>query len=202
MLTILGERQRFCDGVSRRNFLKIGAMTLGGLTLTDLLAAEAPCAYAVKESTGRVEAVDIDEEIGCRIGRDPVAARYGVDGDAAGHALRRLDPRRQRLADGGFIPHDADADAAQRGKLIGWRRNLIRGLGENSGLAAQLAIYQARYGDWRELFYNIDRLQKVTKEDIRRVANKTFIPTNRTVAIVQTVPASQVPGENAPGGAQ
>src|SRR5438105_1721441 len=41
MLTILGERQRFCDGISRHNFLKIGAMAFGGLTLTDLLAAEA-----------------------------------------------------------------------------------------------------------------------------------------------------------------
>jgi uncharacterized protein DUF1501 len=41
MLTILGDRQRFCDGVSRREFLKIGGMALGGLTLTDLLAAEA-----------------------------------------------------------------------------------------------------------------------------------------------------------------
>ena len=67
------------------------------------------------------------------------------------------------------------------------KANLIRGLGDNAGLAAQLAIYEARYGDWRELFYNIDRLQKVTKEDIRRVANATFTPTNRTVAIVQTV---------------
>ena len=73
------------------------------------------------------------------------------------------------------------------------KANLIRGLGDNGGLAQQLAIYQARYGDWRELFYNIDRLQKVTKEDIRRVANATFTPTNRTVAIVQTVnpPAAQ-----------
>ncbi|HEX4664343.1 MAG TPA: pitrilysin family protein [Terriglobales bacterium] len=74
------------------------------------------------------------------------------------------------------------------------KANLIRGLGENSGLAAQLAIYQARYGDWRELFYNIDRLQKVTKEDIRRVANSTFTPTNRTVAIVQTVAPAAAPG--------
>jgi predicted Zn-dependent peptidase len=78
------------------------------------------------------------------------------------------------------------------------KANLIRGLGENSGLAAQLAIYQARYGDWRELFYNIDRLQKVTKEDIRRVANSTFTPTNRTVAIVQTVAPAAAPGK--PGG--
>ncbi len=41
MLTILGRSQRFCDGVSRRNFLKIGALGLGGLTLPQLLRAEA-----------------------------------------------------------------------------------------------------------------------------------------------------------------
>jgi len=82
------------------------------------------------------------------------------------------------------------------------RANLIRGLAENSGLASQLAIYQARYGDWRELFYNIDRLQKVTKEDIRRVANATFVPINRTVAIVQTASPAETPSENGPGGVQ
>jgi len=81
------------------------------------------------------------------------------------------------------------------------KANLIRGLGDNNGLAAQLAIYQARYGDWRELFYNIDRLQKVTKEDIRRVANATFVPINRTVAIVQTAAPAATPSEN-PGGQQ
>lgn len=48
MLTILGDRQHFCDGVSRRNFLKIGALGLGGLTLTDMLAAEAKA--GVKDS--------------------------------------------------------------------------------------------------------------------------------------------------------
>jgi hypothetical protein len=31
----------FCDGLSRRNFLKVGAMGVGGLTLADLLRAEA-----------------------------------------------------------------------------------------------------------------------------------------------------------------
>jgi hypothetical protein len=44
MLTILGKpdtRGRFCDGVSRRDFLTIGGMALGGLTLPQLLAAEA-----------------------------------------------------------------------------------------------------------------------------------------------------------------
>ncbi|HYT60072.1 MAG TPA: DUF1501 domain-containing protein [Haliangiales bacterium] len=41
MLTIYGSRQRFCDGISRRNFLKIGALGLGGLSLPQLLQAEA-----------------------------------------------------------------------------------------------------------------------------------------------------------------
>ncbi|MCZ6792897.1 MAG: DUF1501 domain-containing protein [Planctomycetota bacterium] len=42
MLRILGERagERFCDGVSRRSFLEIGGLALGGLTLPDLLRAE------------------------------------------------------------------------------------------------------------------------------------------------------------------
>lgn len=42
MLTIRGGSQgRFCDGVSRRDFLKIGALGAGGLTLSQILAAEA-----------------------------------------------------------------------------------------------------------------------------------------------------------------
>ena len=44
MLTILGPqppRSGFCDGVTRRNFLKIGALGLGGLALPQLLQAEA-----------------------------------------------------------------------------------------------------------------------------------------------------------------
>jgi hypothetical protein len=41
MLTIFGRQSRFCDGISRRNFLKIGALGLGGLSLPQVLAAEA-----------------------------------------------------------------------------------------------------------------------------------------------------------------
>ncbi len=66
------------------------------------------------------------------------------------------------------------------------KADLIRGLGSNAGLAAQLATYQARYGDWRELFRQLDRYDKVTKADIRRVANKTFVPENRTVGIIES----------------
>jgi Protein of unknown function (DUF1501) len=41
MLTIPGQSSRFCDGVSRRNFLRIGALGMGGLSLPQLLRAEA-----------------------------------------------------------------------------------------------------------------------------------------------------------------
>ena len=41
MITISGHAAQFCDGVSRRNFLKIGGLGLGGLALPDLLRADA-----------------------------------------------------------------------------------------------------------------------------------------------------------------
>ncbi len=41
MLTIPGNESLFCDGVSRRNFLRIGALGMGGLSLPNILQAEA-----------------------------------------------------------------------------------------------------------------------------------------------------------------
>ncbi|MGE5324850.1 MAG: M16 family metallopeptidase [Actinomycetota bacterium] len=68
------------------------------------------------------------------------------------------------------------------------KADLIRGLDDNQGLAEQLAFYQTNYGDWRELFRSVDRINKVTKEDIRRVANKVFVESNRTVAMIESAP--------------
>ena len=67
------------------------------------------------------------------------------------------------------------------------KADLIRGLASNSGLAQQLAIYQTRYGDWRELFKYLDKVDKVNKADIRRVANKVFVEGNRTIGSIETV---------------
>jgi predicted Zn-dependent peptidase len=79
------------------------------------------------------------------------------------------------------------------------KANLLRGLDSNEGLASDLALYQARYGDWRELFHQVDNLDKVTKADIRRVANQTFVPTNRTVGIIETVAPGKPAGQNGGG---
>src|SRR5262245_10326348 len=51
MLNIWGSRQRLCDKVSRRDFLKVGGLTVGGLTLADLLRLKAR--GAVQSGTSR-----------------------------------------------------------------------------------------------------------------------------------------------------
>ncbi|MGD0294974.1 MAG: pitrilysin family protein [Terracidiphilus sp.] len=70
------------------------------------------------------------------------------------------------------------------------RADLLRGLANNQGLANSLAEYQTRYGDWRELFLQLEKVDKVTKADIRRVAKEVFVPSNRTSAWIETKPAT------------
>jgi predicted Zn-dependent peptidase len=82
------------------------------------------------------------------------------------------------------------------------RADLLRGLADNQGLANDLAQYQTRYGDWRELFLELDKVDKVTKADIRRVANKVFVASNRTEAWTETEGPPQKPEAAKDGGAQ
>ena len=58
MLTLLGPKTRtsgFCDGLSRRGFLRIGTLGLGGMALPQLLRAEA--AAGIQSSGVRHKAV-------------------------------------------------------------------------------------------------------------------------------------------------
>lgn len=66
------------------------------------------------------------------------------------------------------------------------KAELIRGLDSNQGLATALATAQSRFGDWREVFRQVDKIEKVTKQDIRRVANEVFVESNRTVGIIES----------------
>ena len=66
MFTIWGEKQRFCDGISRRNFLQIGALGTG-LSLAGMLRLQAAQA---------------------RVGT-PI--RLGVDQPDGGHMLKQPD---------------------------------------------------------------------------------------------------------------
>ena len=82
------------------------------------------------------------------------------------------------------------------------KADLIRGLASNEGLAQNLATYQTRYGDWRELFRYLERVDKISKADIRRVANQVFNEQNRTIGIIQTEAASASPAGASSKGAQ
>ncbi len=51
MLNVWGKKQkRLCDGLSRRDFLQVGTLGLGGLTLADLLRLKAQGAQQTKSS--------------------------------------------------------------------------------------------------------------------------------------------------------
>ena len=75
------------------------------------------------------------------------------------------------------------------------RADLIRSLGSNTGIAGQLTFYQAVTGDWRNLYYRLDRIDKVTPEDIQRVAKETFQPKNETVAVIESAGQTAETGE-------
>lgn len=69
------------------------------------------------------------------------------------------------------------------------KTRFLRSLGSNMGLAMRLASAENLNGDWREAFHSLDRIDKVTADDITRVASATFTRSNRTVGQIETVTA-------------
>ncbi len=89
------------------------------------------------------------------------------------------------------------------------RAGLLQSLGDNDSVASELADYQTRYGDWREIFRELNAIDAVTKADIRRVAQKTFVDSNRTVARIEfqaptapPAPPTATPASAGQGGAR
>jgi predicted Zn-dependent peptidase len=62
--------------------------------------------------------------------------------------------------------------------------DMVRALRSNSGLASQLAMYQAVAGDWRYIQKSRDKIAAVTAADIQRVAARYFTKSNRTVGVL------------------
>ena len=62
------------------------------------------------------------------------------------------------------------------------RAGLIHRLDNNAGLAQLLTSYYVNYGDWRKLFTSLDDINRVTADDVQRVARKYFITNARTEA--------------------
>lgn len=60
---------------------------------------------------------------------------------------------------------------------------LIRSFVDNDVLAKKLSVTQALTGDWRNVFRQLERVNAVTAEELRRVSQAAFVPSNRTVGI-------------------
>ena len=82
---------------------------------------------------------------------------------------------------GRFKARKVDAETLARVKTKA-RAGVIRRLDNNAGLARMLATYYASYGDWRKLFTSIDDFNRVTADDVQRVARQYFVLPSRTVA--------------------
>jgi predicted Zn-dependent peptidase len=84
-----------------------------------------------------------------------------------------------------------DAQAVERAKAVG-RAGLLRTMAGNGAMATLLAMHHVIYGDWRKVFTNLEELNKVSADQITRVAERYFVPTGRTIAY------SVAPGQSDP----
>ena len=76
-------------------------------------------------------------------------------------------------------PADAESLSRIKTKL---RADVIRQLASNSGLASELCSYYVNFGDWRQLFKELEEVNQVTAADVQRVAKTYLVPDHRTVA--------------------
>ncbi|MBI4902968.1 MAG: insulinase family protein [Acidobacteria bacterium] len=73
------------------------------------------------------------------------------------------------------------------------RAGLVRALDSNMGMAQRLASNYILYGDWRRMFTRIQEVDKVTADDVLRVAKTYLIDNNKTAVYLKT------PGEKKDG---
>ena len=62
--------------------------------------------------------------------------------------------------------------------------HVLKGLSTNEGLASSLGQRELLFGDWMDLFNELEQVQNATASDINRVIKQYLIPSNRTVAII------------------
>jgi predicted Zn-dependent peptidase len=84
---------------------------------------------------------------------------------------------------------DITDDELQMIKTRG-KADLLRTLDSNQGLATQFATAQALFDDWRYYFQEVNRIDQVTRAQIREAANQTFVDSNRVVGQIESAQAA------------
>lgn len=66
-----------------------------------------------------------------------------------------------------------------------FRAEFVRNLRTNSGIARAISYYEVLAGDWSYMVKHMDIIERITPDDIKRVARTYFIKENRTVAYIE-----------------
>lgn len=158
MLTLLGQKQRFCDGVSRRGFLRIGALGIGAgsLTLADIFRAEGRAASAGLPTGSRHKAViniflgggpphqdmwDLKPDAPAEIRGEfkPIATK--VPGLQIGETFPLIAARMDKFAViRSLVGATGGHDAIQC--MSGWRQDSLRAMGGRPSLGAAVSKVQ------------------------------------------------------------
>jgi len=93
---------------------------------------------------------------------------------------------------------DQELEKAKNVELASFYRQMKSG----SGRANAIGSYEVYFGDYHRLFDAADAYQRVTKEDVQRVARKHFGENNRTVATLVPDKSAQPAGRSSGEGAQ
>ncbi len=160
MLTILGpkhsSRSQYCDGVSRRGFLKIGGLAMGaagGLTLPQILRAESATKQAVGEIQPRQKSViniflgggpphqdmwDIKTDAPAEIRGEFMPISTNVPGIQIGECFPKIASMFDKFtAIRSIVGCDGSHDAFQC--MTGWRRRDLESLGGRPCIGAALS---------------------------------------------------------------
>lgn len=110
-------------------------------------------------------------------GRWPNLFVFSVAGKPAGEAESAVEALVTR-ARNELIDPETLARLKRRTRL-----EVLSQLDGNAGLARAVAFYHANYGAWNKVFGVLDGIERVTAEDMRRVARRYFTAEGRTVAV-------------------
>ena len=148
MLTFLGERNRLCDSESRRSFLRIGAAGVGGLTLADLLRADANAAPgATKKSVINIflsggpthlDTFDLKPEAPSEIRGEfrPIAT------NCAGFEICELFPKLAQVADKFSVVRSLTGISEEHTNTqsdTGWPENTLRSIGGHPSIGSVMS---------------------------------------------------------------
>jgi hypothetical protein len=158
MLTLLGSNQRFCDGINRRTFLRIGALGVGATTLSlaDIFRAEARASNDGQSSGSRHKAViniflgggpphqdmwDLKPDAPSEIRGEFKPIATAVPGLQIGETFPQIAARMNRFAViRSIVGASGGHDAVQC--MSGWRKESLRTMGGRPSLGAAVSRIQ------------------------------------------------------------